>query len=463
MKNISNESNKLKEYIKALIEENKRLDNCNNASKIINQNPKATSQDETIKEDDSVVCPPFYSNSSLDQYKISKENRTSSLKKNTKSDIFSKLHYDGYSKQEFLKINEELKAKRETENCTFHPLISSKSRVKNLNVYDRLSRTACEKELLRKEKEPLELQHCTFHPFLPRARRSNTTSGTIFDRLHAHADEKEKSRKYKELLFKDKDLDGCTFKPDVISKRSMSHYLKDDNSLFSKLYNDNVIIKNKKDKKEIEIEDNTLKHCTFNPMINACNEKVNNNNKNRNEGPCYDRLYQKRIEREKMIEKKRKEIEEEEKKMSLPIINKLKSSQDDIENIRNTEFIKDPFNRLYQRREEYQKNKRKLIEKVMIEEGCIFEPQINKNSSELTERLGMDFDQRNFELLNRKENRVNEQKYFEEKECSFKPSILNYEIPAKKENCPTNVVERLYSYIPTYEKNIEELRIKYKS
>ena len=372
----------------------------------------------------------------------------SAMEQDYESTIFDKLHEEHNSRIETQKLNQELKTKKELENCTFRPTISSKSRSNsNICVYDRLSRTAKnEKELLYKaEKEAIESKNCSFKPEVTRAKRNSNNNDSVHERLYKEAEEKEKARKYKEVLLKDKNLSECTFKPSIDSKRNSTSVLEE--TRFEKLHNDGEKKRSILAEKEILHEQESLKYCTFKPQTNS---------QILSSEPAHERLYRKRLEKNKIIEKKRKELEEEERKMMG--CNK-KAKLDPFKSVQ--AIISESSSRLYNSSEEYEKRKSILKQQIMLEEGCIFNPKINKNSDKLAERAypNSKIIERNETFIKKKEENLIERENECKNECTFMPRLIPGKIEHKVDN--KNVSERLYEFMDTYEKKKEELRMKY--
>lgn len=439
------ENERLKESLSEFLEQKSKLINeitSKRYSKFIKMNANMVTLNNNelhyLSQSDRKIKD--FTNSSVQQFAKEKDSETS---------IFEKLHEECFSKIGTQKVNQELKAKKELENCTFYPKLSSKSRChSNICVYERLSRTAKnEKELLYKaEKEVIESKNCTFQPDVPKARRNGiNNSDSVYERLHKDAEEKEKGKKYKELLIKDKNLRECTFKPCLNSKRNRFSML--DEPRFEKLHNDGEKKRNVLAEKELMREQESLQECTFKPT--TISQKLNSE-------PVHERLYRKRLEKNRIIEQKRKEIEEEEKKM---MGSNKKAKEEDFKNVK--AIINESSSRLYNFSEEYKRKKSILIQQVMLEEGCFFNPKINKNSDQLAKRAfpnGKIIERNETFLKSKEENRVEKENKLKS-EFTFMPRLLSGKNEHKFEY--KNVSQRLYEFMNSYELKKEKLRIKY--
>jgi len=474
VKELVEEKQKLESYLQNVIKENEILDHKNVSRKSTNRDKKPKNNRQQNLYSSQISNPPFSSN------EISETNKPLSPRSHTDSSIFDKLHSEAATKHEMKLLNEQIRKHKEVENCTFQPRIRSSSQMSprcetQQVVYERLanSNKIQKQKYYEAQKEANEIKYCTFQPQLPKAGRAKGISQSalnvytdenepVYDRLHKRAEIIEQERQSKALYNKDKELDSCTFKPKINRGSKPQRSISQD-SRFNDLYMDHAKKQQKLQKKELEREESLRKNYTFKPKLETSKlmSSLSQSELADNEVPRYERLYIKHAEKEKMLEKKRKELEEEERKLRAFATKKpLKS----IENNNKTE----PFDRLYNQQKVYKQKKEELGKKVLQELGVSFTPRINNTSIQLSEQDTRGVIERNEQFLKERSSKLSKQLPTELKECTFVPKVskpgTQSMLTKDKRNSiesKTSVCERLYSYFEKYEKQKEEYRQKH--
>ena len=237
-----------------------------------------------------------------------------------------------------------------------------------------------QKELLYlAQKEKAETELCTFHPDLsPRRNTSqeHLNKEHIFKRLHQDAEIKKQIQQTQELLKQEKEMIGCTFNPKLNTSqrtrgRSMSNSLHTQ-SLCERLHSTYEAKKRSIYKKTLENQQKQMKDCTFQPKLVA----KSNIARTDLHIPVGDRLYQRHQQKAKIIQQKKQELRDEQKKMSRftalrqrRVLSNLSSdrggvnSQNDSQISMSIEQQQNAFERLYKQGEVNHKKKQQLQKK----------------------------------------------------------------------------------------------------
>jgi hypothetical protein len=213
-----------------------------------------------------------------------------------------------------LQIYEAQKELNDTKNCTFQPEIQSKK-----------SPRACNRSV-GSEQEPAHV------------------------RLHRQAEIMDHARQNKEICKKEKELDECTFAP-LINNSQMRERSRSKGRI-EELYQDHDRKSRALAKKSIQKEEAESQKCTFKPkIISKRNQSIESNNENE-EIPVYEKLYNRNEQRKRLLEQKKQELLEEEKKMRQYCSKGSKHEKAD-------------FDRLYNVRKVYEQKKEVLSKKIM--------------------------------------------------------------------------------------------------
>jgi len=299
-----------------------------------------------------------------------------SLKSNKEEKLFDRLHLEYFKKQEMQEVNERLRKAKEMSNCTFKPkIIKHNSSQTTLNTYERLSQSNRIKrqEYYELQKKTNELRYCTFQP-QTLSQSFSETEEAVCDRLYRQGEITKQVHKMRAQKRKEKELSECTFKPIINTRRSESKQSRDER--INEMQKEYEMRNRELAKKAIQQEESIKAHCTFQPkLISKAKSNVEE------EVPYYERLYKRHEQKQKMLERKRQELIEEEQKLKL-FVSKNSNSEPG-------------FNRLYEQDKIYKQKKADLSKKVMKERGISFTPRINDLSIKLLERSGYGVVERN--------------------------------------------------------------------
>ncbi len=393
--------------------------------------------------------------------------------------MFNKLHDEGLAKLEKQQRNEEIRKRRETQYCTFKPEVKTEEAGKSRkDVYERLAQSnkQLRVQYYDAEKEAREVQFCTFHPDLPKAANGKKGHATnlsaelgekVHERLHKEAEVMVQMRQCKQFAKREKELDGCTFKPSINSRRSSSQAATA--RRFEDLYHDNERKKRQQSKNEVMHDEQERSKYTFRPQLvskSKPDEAVD-------DIPRYEKLYTKHSQKQHLLEQKRNELIEEERKMRQFVAQGVKRPAGVRPgNLGSTQLCSartlgaEPrgsgaaFERLYGMDKVYRENKHSLERKIMKEEGISFSPRTNVGPSVLTDRDNKGVVERNEEFLREKNSKIARQVPTEMKECTFVPLVCRGK-EAKGPETHKDFAERLYAYFDVYEKRKAECRQKH--
>jgi len=317
------------------------------------------------------------------------------------NNYYLKLYADYFHQQEVLNQKRELTKQKEMQECTFNPktnpVDASNQGLNNLlkvPVYERLGHIKpLPEEIFLQKQEFKELRGATFHPDISKSQKKIRSKYDYSDmspedaiarhteRLYSNAQEKEKNLFVKRMQHHDKEIEGCTFSPMVLSPSKNRKV--DLSKSVERLYDDNVRRHRELLKKEVELREQELEECTFQPNRPARNYKPKKESDLfRNDIPTHERLY------ERSKKKDRRSVHEtslDEGNRSAKRLNRSQSATSergtraagkktvaDILNI-NTPA----FDRLYNEMIRRKQRLSELKEKVEKEEGITFHPQTN--------------------------------------------------------------------------------------
>jgi len=479
IKELEEDKIKLQNYLEIALKENEALDKQKSQNVYEIDVP---TQDHTKNKLPSNKPPP------------QSESRISNNKSQQKREgpsIFDKLHEEAMTKLEIKQLNEEIKKQRELQFCTFAPTLKDSPKAhtntfeESKNVYNRLAQSNkfLKMQYYDAQKQAQELQFCTFQPDLPKAKRDpnrnmslqlNDTTGNIHERLHKEAEVLSQQRQTKAFAKREKELDGCTFTPTInLGKRSNSQHIP--THRFEELYREHERKRTEQTKKEMLKDEKTMESCTFKPSL--LSKTKDNLTMDESSTPRYEKLYNKHTQKLMLLEQKRKELAEEERKMRQFVAKEMKipankrqannttlqASHSKTMQSEDSKKGKDDsaFDRLYKIDKVYRQNKKELSQKVMKERGISFTPRTNPKPIAFNEKELKGVIERNEEFLKEKNSKLAKQIPTELKECTFAPVVQKSgSLSRGNSKDKVDFADRLYSYFDKYEKRKEEIRQK---
>ncbi len=419
------------------------------------------------------------------------------------SSIFDRLHDESYTKLEIKQMNEQIRKKREMQHCTFQPKplrenVNS-SRSNHSELYERLaqSNVSMKQQYYESQKIAIETKNCTFQPSLPKAKRSCSRKShksdqsfgeedAVYERLHRQAEIIDQEKQSKAIENKEHELDGCTFAPTI--NGSTGSFRKErsltQDSRFDSLYQEGDQKSRKLAKKRIQEEERQQAQCTFKPRLESQSRlsfASESGAKPKDDAiPRYERLYNRHAQKEKMLEQKRKELAEEEKKMRQFVAKQRRGpgsstnvaaiagtagdrkSTEELGKscVSSTDERHEAFDRLYSFDKVYKKKKDELSKKVMQEMGVSFTPRTNSVQGEVDSKGVIE---RNEEFLKNRNTKLSKQVPTGLRECTFVPKVRrSRRNSATAQDTPKQSTgERLYAYFEKYEKKREDYRQKH--
>lgn len=268
--------------------------------------------------------------------------------------LYERLYQHAVKKKSMLEQSRSEVKDKEMDECTFKPEISE-SNVKSI-VYENLTYADMKEkeEILKQQKIRKELEGCTFRP------KTNSCSNLLnrsfegdnsFNHLYKHAEVQRQNIRVKELEQREKELDGCTFKPSVLNPSKSPT-----GTVYEKLYKQYQDSERKKRKKELEKQAKETDEQSHIPKLITQKKEVNLT-------PVYVRLYDE-VEKRKQKLKKKVEIANTERSVSPSRPKKIDEPQ--------------RFELLYALSKSASQRKIKLEEKIMKESGTSFKPDMSK-------------------------------------------------------------------------------------
>ncbi len=489
MKELDSERMKLQTYLENTLKENERLDQlCKQQQQREALQTKSTDQfaeagadreSEARRREPSMVSKP----------PVASMDSTAKSATMKRGSIFAKLHDEAMTKLEIRQLNEEIRKRREVQYCTFKPEVAPEAgateRESKRDVYERLAQSnRHQKEhYYDAQRQARELQHCTFQPDLPKAKRDPSanrslelgTTAEVHERLHKEAEALHQARQCKEFAKRERELDGCTFAPSINGSGGVAHISHSASTKrFEELYQDNERKKRQLNKDEVARDERELGTCTFKPSL-LTKDKGTPKAKagDEDEVPRYEKLYVKHSQKQLMLEQKRRELVEEEKKMRQFVALGGKKRAAGTKQANTSAVLPESrnpsgkaggaaFDRLYSMDKVYRQDKQVLQRKIMKEKGISFTPRTNARPIIFTDQPeGQSVIQRNEEFLRARNSKVARQVPTEMKECTFAPQVRKAKEQSKGEEPGKDVGERLYGYFDVYEKRKAEYRQKH--
>mgnify|MGYP000875144618 FL=1 len=220
-------------------------------------------------------------------------------------------------------LRKEMSEQKLLKECTFSPRINehrlsakSASETPKTSVFNRLSKTKTPRgELLASSRENREMEGATFQPDLsksnkvPKTARDSSAQGPAkaSERLYQDAHFKQKVLRMKAELIKDKELEDCTFKPQLFSSPISKDHSRKNSDTTERLYLDSLRRNNAQ--KYYEMTRNADDpECTFHPRRVTMDHGLKSKDKKpESDTDIFTRLYQSARKRQEL----EKEFEEE--------------------------------------------------------------------------------------------------------------------------------------------------------
>ena len=286
--------------------------------------------------------------------------------------------------------NSDIFNKTSSEKCfrSFKPLkkdkkeIQKKSRIMSIKekVYEKLCKKE-NKELLCISKtlmDKKETEECTFIPKISvknKRDKNKTQPSSVFLRLNKERNGKQRIDNYIKTIQSEEEMKKCSFHPSVNSRLSNSNSISTD-SIHHKLHFDYKLKEIKMAKRLVEKNVEEFKEYSFVPSING---PINDDSKE-DKDQIFERLHNSKNEKHTKLLKKKYELIEAEKKM-INDIQKFRSNKYNCTNLVSEVDSSNVVNRLYVNPEEAKRKKKAIVNKILIETGCIFSPKINQINS----------------------------------------------------------------------------------
>lgn len=293
----------------------------------------------------------------LQPYKTVRHSSCSFYEKEETQKIYDRLYQHAVNKRAAMENNKSQDKDKELEECTFKPEISD-SNVKSM-VYEHLSFADKieREEFLKQQKIKKEMEGCTFRPktnscVVGSVDRSGTREKS-FENLYRNAEEQRQSIRNKELMQRSKELDGCTFRPNVLNPSKSPS-----GSVYEKLYKQYKDSERKKREKELEKQFKESDEQSHIPKLITPRKEVDTT-------PVYVRLYAE-VEKRKEKLKKKQETSNTERSTSA---RKPKNTDEPPR-----------FELLYSLSKSASQRKVQLEEKIKKETGASFKPDLSKSS-----------------------------------------------------------------------------------
>ena len=294
----------------------------------------------------------------------------------------NKLNASVASKKQILVPTEAVK--RELQQWSARPRTSRSGSKENMHqdVYDRLASNSNRDRFkhLEIKKMHAEQQQCTFTPRISRSQSQGAAlrnTEDLYTRLHKEKEVLDQVKKTKKNMYKDKELDGCTFHPITGANHYLQGRKRSSEDLSSRelivdpcerLYMDHEKKCHTLAKNEVNLAEQIGKACPFKPTV-VSKRRLDEIEQNI---PIHEKLYAKHSQRQKLLEQKRLELQAEEKRMQRFVSQcKENSNTKKSQPYSSTRSLcadheeeLSPFERLHRLHKEEQKKKTELTQKV---------------------------------------------------------------------------------------------------
>jgi len=364
-------------------------------------------------------------------------------------DWHNKLYFDHFQKQAQLEIKREIKKAGELDHCTFTPQVNPVdpenpvlTNTLRVPVYERLlqAKPTPSNAILEKQ-EYRELKGATFQPDISKSQNKRKWQSdykstpedrmrVATERLYGDAQIKEKIMCLRQMNQKQQENEVYTFSPNLLSpKTNKENFLKNDlTRSVDRLYDENMKRQRKLLRKEVEIREQELEECTFQPDRLAKNYKPKNESEledlNAHER-LYERFKQKRERSTYLTQDKelsqRQETSLRHRSNSVLEGKTPKKSPKDYSSIGMENVNTPAFDRLYKDMSKRKLKLNHLKDKVQKEEGTTFQPKTNWSRKSSRSISAANRSQQDIRFSSRYENKYNDMAYVQE------PASHNYQ------------------------------------
>jgi hypothetical protein len=331
---VAQHFNKLREYIKKLLQKNKEL-----SEGVPKQVVLSSSRDQAhsyFQKAAELLSVPSRSPVSMGgtlKSNLSEELGVSPQDFKQQA-LFDRLYLEANrKKEEHQRLNAERDAK-EMAACTFSPDIRSMSLTRD-SVFERYSLlslssydVSSKQDFHSKQRLSKELEGCTFAPSINQS-MSSVRSSSPHERLYKLAATQKQSLRHKELEAKVKEVSGnvhsgCTFKPEVNSRRE-----GEGGDVYEKLYSVRPRqhfkqLQRGRRVSEAKAEEDLLKTIPFSPSINSSSKSLQSLE------PAHERLYKDNSKQMQKLADIKAEQDKEIKAKRSPSINRAPPRAGDI-------------------------------------------------------------------------------------------------------------------------------------
>jgi hypothetical protein len=331
-----------------------------------------------------------------------KQQSSSNLANSVEGDTYNRLYNDFFQKRATMEFKREIKKSAELDNCTFVPQVNpvdqeNHTLVSSLRVpvYDRLLQAKqVPANVFLEKHEYRELKGATFQPDISKSQRNinkwnasqmlgspEDRKREATDRLYEDAQIKEKILFIKQMSEKDKEFDGCTFSPKILSPQKDKDSLKRDlTKSVDRLYDENLKRHRKLLKKEVESREQEMEECTFAPERPAKNYRSKESELD--DLDVHDRLYERFKKKQQDTEINYASNQSQKKGGSARANSALLEKVSRSPNSRgfvteNPELNTPAFDRLYRDMIKRKTKMGELQEKFDKEDGLTFKPKTN--------------------------------------------------------------------------------------
>lgn len=353
-------------------------------------------------------------------------------------DWHNKLYFDHFQKQAQLEIKREVKKAGELDHCTFTPQVNPidyenpvLANTLRVPVYERLlqAKPTSSTAVLEKH-EYRELKGATFKPDISKSQNKKKWQSdykatpedrmrSATERLYGDAQIKEKIMCLRQMNQKQQEDEVYTFSPNIMSpKTNKENFLKNDlTKSVDRLYDENMRRQRNLLRKEVEVREQELEECTFQPDRVARNYKSNKNESELEDLNAHERLYERfkqKRERDSYVTQEREHSQRQENSLRHRSNSVLegRTPKKSPKDFGNTENVNTPaFDRLYKDMAKKKQKLSHLKQKIQKEEGTTFQPKTNWSRKSSRSISAANRSQQDIRFSSRYESKHNEVAY----------------------------------------------------
>lgn len=330
---VSPMSNKTRSVMNILSSRNMRNKNKSNSKPLANK----TKLIITEIDEDKILDPPTPHNPFKHSYDSKSMTQPIDFSRELSGQptppIYDRLYSDARLKEAKIREYQLIKKEDDLTHCTFKPNISrsaSRARSAQSRIHQlAISTKNAKEEMYRNRRENKEIEGCTFHPNITNISsvRNSTLdhSKNIFEKLYEENEAKKRYKRNLEIENQNKDIQGCTFRPQTLSSTqsfvndSFGSLLPNRNSeVFNRLYKESDNIKRKKIKLEMDQKNLEISKYSFQPerVTKYKDTQFGLESEKTDRTEIYERLYRDAEIKESRLENKQKQAERELAEMS---------------------------------------------------------------------------------------------------------------------------------------------------